>query len=77
MVQSLIILLAIITLSFYLGFREGSKFVWFKVNGLEKGKEEMLDKACKWLEEHSWEYLIGDNFKDEKMISDFRKAMEE
>lgn len=31
MVQNIIILLVIIALSFYLGFREGSKFVWFKV----------------------------------------------
>lgn len=47
MVQNIIILLVIIALSFYLGFREGSKFVWMKVIGYlkrtKKSDDEILD----------------------------------
>lgn len=48
--------------------------------GVEQGKKEMLDRVCKWLEEHSWDYLVGaDNvyiLLDDKMVSDLKKAME-
>jgi hypothetical protein len=47
MVQILIILLVLIALSFYIGFREGSKFVWFKVisylKRTKKSDDEILD----------------------------------
>lgn len=44
--------------------------------GVEQGKRELIDKACKWLRKE----LV--NFEDysgmgEELISDFRKAMEE
>lgn len=52
--------------------------------GLEKGKEEMLDKACNWLSLNlqmllnvfDVEYNTNDT-KTEDFINDFRKAMEE
>lgn len=58
MVQSLIILLAIITLSFYLGFREGSKFVWFKVIGYLKRNKKSDDEILEILTELSKEENI-------------------
>jgi hypothetical protein len=46
--------------------------------GLEKGKEEMLEKAIEWLEENAGSYLLYPFCEYDKgsLIEDFRKAME-
>ena len=49
---------------------------------VEWADKTMLDKVCKWLEEHlllddpKW-YVEGEKTLQEKMIDDLRKAMEE
>jgi len=40
-------------------------------------REETINKACEWLDKHSWDYIRGDMLADKHMIKDFRKAMEE
>lgn len=59
---------------------DGQAMLHVLQKGKEFGKEEMLDRVCKWLEEHSWDYLVGaDNvyiLLDDKMVSDLKKAME-
>lgn len=52
------------------GIREGF------IAGANWQKEQMIDKACEWLNENSWNYILGDIFKEDEMIEDFRKAME-
>lgn len=50
---------------------------------VEISKEDLIDKACEWIKEHSYDYLefgeagFGADFHYPKMIEDFRKAMEE
>lgn len=49
---------------------------------IEREREHLIDKVCKWLEEHlllddpKW-YVEGEKTLQEKMIDDLRKAMEE
>lgn len=49
-------------------------------------EQQMIDKACKWLEENVGEYediyydvggFVSPDFNTEKFIKDFKKAMEE
>lgn len=44
---------------------------------MAKIKKQWLDKACEWLDKHSWDYIRGDMLADKHMIKDFRKAMED
>ena len=52
------------------------------IHTAEWADRTMLDKVCKWLEEHlllddhKW-YVDGEKTLQEKMIDDLRKAMEE
>jgi len=45
-------------------------------------KQEMIERVCAWLKEHSFDYMVRDmydnwTYDDETMISDIRKAMVE
>ena len=50
--------------------------------GAEWADETMIEKACKWLEQHQEDYNMydawrGDYVNFQSLIIDFRKAMEE
>lgn len=51
-------------------------------DGAEWADETMIEKACKWLEQHQEDYDMYDAWKEhytdfKSLIIDFRKAMEE
>ena len=52
------------------------------INGAKWADETMIEKACKWLEQHQEDYNMydawrGDYVNFQSLIIDFRKAMEE
>lgn len=52
------------------------------INGAKWADETMIEKACKWLEQHQEDYNMydawrGDYVNFKSLIIDFRKAMEE
>lgn len=52
------------------------------INGAKWADETMIEKACKWLEQHQEDYDMYDAWKEhytdfKSLIIDFRKAMEE
>ena len=61
----------------------GKAMLHVLTKGVEQGKREILDKACKWLSKHFYDkdYEIRDDegcwIDADLMITDFRKAMEE
>ena len=51
------------------------------INGAKWADETMIEKACKWLEQHQEDYNMydawrGDYVNFQSLIIDFRKAME-
>ena len=56
------------------------------IDGAEWADKTMLDRACEWLKENMGNYIIEHPFfpsgssvtvEEDKMVEDFRKAMEE
>ena len=63
-----------------IGLREALRKVY--IDGCEHGYQYAVEKACAWLKQHSFDYLVRDMYDDwtydyETMISDIRKAMED
>lgn len=47
------------------------------IAGAEWQKEQLIDKACKWLEEHLLDYWQQSVTDSTNFVNDFHKAMEE
>jgi hypothetical protein len=61
--------------------RNGDEFSSF-IQGAEWGDKTMIEKACKWLEQHKEDYNKYDAWRGEyvdfnALITDFKKKMEE
>lgn len=58
---------------------DGKAYLYVLHKGVEQGKKEMLEKACKWLEENAGSYLLYPFCEYDKgaLLEDFRKAMKE